>query len=137
MGDALFVIMRWLHFSSMATLIGGLLYGRLVMMPAIGSLSPEAGETLAGKAAGAYRPMVLAAVCGLIVSGTYNILTNPGHTATYHMLLGIKLLLVLHVFAVAFLITAPHNPRRARMMTGTIISGLIILGISAYLRRIF
>ena len=137
MGDVLFVIMRWLHFSSMATLIGGLLYGRLVMLPAAGSLSPEAGEALTGKTAGAYRPMVLAAVCGLIISGMYNILTNPGHTVIYHTLLGIKLLLALHVFTVAFLITAPKNPRRARMMTGTIISGLIILAISAYLRRIF
>ena len=74
---------------------------------------------------------------GLIVSGTYNLLTNPGHTPKYHMLLGIKLMLVLHVFAVALLITQPKNPRRARMMTGTLISGLIILAISAYLRRIF
>ena len=137
MGDALFVIMRWLHFSSMATLIGGLLYGRFVMTPAVGSLAPDTGEALAGKAAGAYRPMVLAAICGLIISGTYNILTNPGHSVTYHILLGIKLMLVLHVFAVSFLITAPKNPRRARMMTGTIVSGLIILAISAYLRRIF
>lgn len=137
MGDALFVLMRWLHFSSMATLIGGLLYGRMVMIPAIGSVAPEATDVLNAKAAGAYRPLVLAAVCGLIVSGMYNILTNPGHTAMYHMLLGIKLLLALHVFTVAFLITAPHNPRRARMMTGTVISGLIILAISAYLRRIF
>ena len=137
MDDAIFVLMRWLHLSSMATLIGGILYGRLVMTPAIGSLAPEAGETLAGKAAGAYRPLVLAAICGLIVSGVYNILTNAGHSVTYHILLGVKLMLVLHVFAVALLITAPHNPHRARMMTGTVVSGLIILAISAYLRRIF
>ena len=137
MGDALFVLMRWLHFSSMATLIGGLIYGRTVLMPAIGTLAPESSGVLEGKAAGAYRPLVVAAICGLIVSGLYNILTNPGHTPMYHMLLGIKLLLVLHVFTVAFLITAPHNPRRARMMTGTIVSGLVILAISAYLRRIF
>jgi len=137
MPDVLFVIMRWLHFSSFATLIGGILYGRLVMTPALGSLSPEAAESAGAKAAAAYRPMVLTAICGLIVSGTYNILTNPGHTVIYHMLLGIKLMLVLHVFAVAFLVTQARNPRRARMMTGVIISGLIILAISAYLRRIF
>ena len=121
----------------MATLIGGMLYGRLVMTPAISSMSPDAGKALDGKTAAAYRPMVLAAITGLIISGLYNILTNPGHTVKYHMLLGVKLLLVLHVFAVAFLITQPVNPRRARMMNGTIVSGLIILAISAYLRRIF
>ncbi len=128
--------MRWLHLSSMATLIGGILYGRLVMTPALGSLAPEAGEALAGKAAAAYRPLVLAAVCGLIISGVFNILTNAGHSATYHILLGVKLLLALHVFTVAFLITQPHNPRRARMMIGAVISGLIILAIAAYMRRI-
>jgi hypothetical protein len=44
---------------------------------------------------------------------------------------------VLHVFAVALLITQPKNPKRARMMTGTLVSALVILAISAYLRRIF
>jgi hypothetical protein len=53
------------------------------------------------------------------------------------MLLGIKLLLVMHVFAVAILISRPHNPRRARMMAGAAISGLAIIAISAYLRHIF
>ena len=54
---------------------------------------------------------------------------------------GIKILLVLHVFAVALLITQPKNPKRARMMTGTLISGLIILesrlisGASSKLKR--
>ena len=79
----------------------------------------------------------LAAILGLIVSGTYNLLTNQGHSPKYHMVFGVKILLVLHVFAVALLITQPKNPKRARMMTGTVISGLIILAISAYLRRIF
>jgi putative copper export protein len=137
MADALFVLMRWLHFASMATLVGGIIYGRLVMTSSLGALAPDARIAFDRKAATGYRPLVLTAMIGLVVSGTYNLLTNPGHTPRYHMLLGIKLMLVLHVFAVAFLVTQPANPRRARMMTGIMISGLIILAISAYLRRIF
>ena len=137
MPDVLFVLMRWLHFVSMATLVGGILYARLVMTASIHALSPDARDAFDGRAASRYRPLVIAAIIGLILSGTYNLLTNPGHTSKYHMLLGIKLMLVLHVFAVALLITQPVNPRRARMMTGVMISGLIILAISAYLRRIF
>ena len=137
MADALFVLMRWLHFTSMATLVGGILYGRFVMTSSISTLAPDARDAFDRGAASGYRPLVLASVIGLIVSGTYNLLTNPGHTPKYHMLLGIKLMLALHVFAVAFLITQPKNPRRTRMMTGTLVSGLIILAISAYLRRIF
>jgi cytochrome bd-type quinol oxidase subunit 2 len=137
MGDVLSVIMRWLHFSSLATLIGGILYGRLVMLPSSAALAPDAREALADRAAVAFRPFVLAAICGFVVSGVYNILTHPGHTTKYHILLGIKLLLVAHVFTVALLIVRPGHPRRARMMTGVAISGLIIIAISAYLGHIF
>jgi putative copper export protein len=137
MGDVLFVLMRWLHFASMATLVGGIIFARLVMTSSLGTLAPDAREAFGERAAAGYRPLVLTAILGLIVSGTYNLLTNPGHTPKYHMLFGIKILLALHVFAVALLITQPKNPKRARMMTGTLVSGLIILAISAYLRRIF
>jgi len=137
MGDVLSVIMRWLHYSSLTTLIGGILYGRLVMVPASAVLAPDERAALGDRAAAAFRPFVLAAICGLVVSGVYNILTHPGHRPIYQMLLGIKLLLALHVFAVALLIVRPRNKRRARMMTGVAISGLVIIAIAAYLQHIF
>jgi putative copper export protein len=137
MGDMLGVFMQWLHFSSLAMLIGGILYGRLVMLPASAALAPDAREALGDRAAAAFRPFVLAAICGLVVSGLYNILTHPGHRPIYQTLLGIKLLLVLHVFIVALLIAQPGHPRRARMMTGVVISGLAIIAIAAYLQHIF
>src|SRR5215472_11161748 len=113
MPEVLNVIMRWLHISSMATLIGGMLYGRLVMLPSLSMLDPQARQALADRASAAYRPWVLTAIAGLVLSGTYNLLSTPGHSARYHTLLGIKFLLVLHVFAVALLIVKPANPRRA------------------------
>jgi uncharacterized membrane protein len=122
MADVFMVLMRWLHISSMAALIGGMLYGRTVEAQA------------PSKAAAAYRPIVLAAVMGLIISGTFNLVINRGHSPRYQMLLGIKFLLALHVFAVSFIATKTDNPRRGRQMTGVVISGLIILAISAYLR---
>ncbi|HEX3748738.1 MAG TPA: hypothetical protein VHW09_32655 [Bryobacteraceae bacterium] len=137
MGDVLFVVMRWLHIASVATLIGGMIFGSMVMSRAVEGLSPDARESFMDKAAALYRPLVFTAMAALLISGTYNILSTLGHTVLYHMLLGIKLLLVMHVFAVAILITRPHNKRRARMMTGAAISGLVIIAISAYLRHIF
>ena len=136
MMDAVFVLMRWLHLSSMATLVGGMLYGRLVVT-AVEGLAPDARETFSSRAAGAYRGLVVAAIAGLVVSGTFNLMTNGGHSALYHALLGLKLLLALHVFAAALLATRPKNPRRARLMMGAAISGFIIVAISAYLRRIY
>jgi putative copper export protein len=137
MADVLGAIMRWLHYSSVATLIGGILYGRLVMLPASAALAPDAREALADRAAVAFGPFVLAAICGLVFSGVYNILIHPGHRPIYQALLGIKLLLALHVFAVALLIARRGNKRRARMMTGAATSGLAIIAIAAYLQHIF
>jgi uncharacterized membrane protein len=137
MPEMLTIIMRWLHISSMATLVGGILYGRLVMAPAIATLSPDSGNELGNKAAAAYRPFVIAAMIGLVLSGVYKLLITPGHRSFYHMLLGIKMLLVLHVFAVAMLVVKPNNPRRTRLMTGMLISGLGIVFLSAWLSRIF
>ena len=131
------VIMRWIHISSMATLIGGIIYGRLVMAPASSSLAADAQEALGDHAASHYRPLVVASMIGLILSGLYRYFTTPGHRPLYEALFGIKMLLVLHVFAVALLIVKPRNPRRTRMMTGVMISGLIIIGISAWLGRIY
>jgi hypothetical protein len=137
MADLLYEIMRWLHLASMATLIGGMLFARLVMARALEGVAADARESLVERAASLYKPFVYSAIGGLVISGSYNLLTNPGHRPIYHMLLGIKLLLALHVFAVAILIVQPKNPRRVRMMTGLVISGLIIIAISAWLRHIF
>jgi hypothetical protein len=121
----------------MATLIGGILYGRLVVAPAIATLAPDARDSLADTAAALFRPYVFMAIGGLLLSGTFNLLHTPGHRPIYHMLFGVKMLLALHVFAVSILIVKPKNPRRVRMMTGIVISGLIILAISAWLRLNF
>jgi uncharacterized membrane protein len=137
MSEALNVIMRWLHLSSAVTLVGGLLYARLAMTPASEIFAPEAREALSERATAAFRPLVFAAIAGLLISGLYNIVTSPGHTVRYAILLGIKLLLAAHVFVVAALIVQPKNPWRVRLMTGAFLSGLAIIMIAAYLRHIF
>jgi uncharacterized membrane protein len=135
--SALTIAMRWLHLTSMAILVGGMIFARLVMKQSIGTVSPESRDALAEKAAVAYRPLVFAAVFGLVVSGIYKFLLTTGHSTRYHVLFGVKMLLALHVFSVAILIVQPKNPRRSRLMTGLVVSGLAIVLISACLGRIF
>ena len=129
--------MRWLHISSMAALVGGFLYARLAMTPASRVFAPEGSEALGEKAAAAFRPLAFAAMAGVLVSGLYNILTSPGHSARYHMMLGIKLLLVAHLFVTTILVVRPNCQRRPRLMTSAFLSGLAIVLIAAYMRRIF
>ena len=129
--------MRWLHIASVATLIGGMLYGWLVIVPAAGCLAAEAREALASRAAARWRPLVLGAMAALLVSGAYNLATNPGHHTVYYILLGSKLLLAAHVFAVGIVLVTKNPEHRGRLMAGAAVSGLIIILISAYLRRTF
>jgi uncharacterized membrane protein len=137
MAEALNVLMRWLHISSVAALIGGMIYGRVVMSTSAGELAPEPHKAVDERAAALFRPIVIAAIICLTLSGVYNIFTHAGHSSVYHILLGIKILLALHIFASGIMITQPQNQRRGRQMAGAAISGLIIIAISAYLRTIY
>jgi hypothetical protein len=137
MYEPLTIAMRWLHITSMATLVGGMIFGRLVMTGATSTISPESREALGDKAAALYRPLVITAICGSILSGIYKFLLTTGHSPTYHALFGVKMLLVLHVYAAAILSVQPHNRKRARLMLSVVISGLIIVFISAWLSRVF
>ncbi|HLY17420.1 MAG TPA: hypothetical protein VKR61_09350 [Bryobacteraceae bacterium] len=137
MFDALGILMRWLHIASVATLVGGMLYGALVMVPASAALAADAREALAAKAAALFRPLVFGAIAALLLSGGYNLATNPGHHPRYYILLSFKLLLVAHVFGVGILVVTRNPAHRGRLLGGCAISGLLIILISAYLRHTF
>jgi len=137
MAEALNVFMRWLHISSVAGLIGGMIYGCLVMTASAAELAPEARKALEERAAALFRPIIVVAMTCLVLSGVYNVVSYTGHTTRYHSLLGVKLLLVAHIFASAFMIAQPQNKRRGRQMAGAAISGLVVIAISAYLRTIY
>ena len=136
MPDAITAFARWLHLSSVATLIGGILYARFVLHPASSTLAPADRTGLENQAGRRFRPLVFAAMALLVASGAYNFVVKHPMTVRYHALFGVKMLLVLHVFAVAILATGPNNPRRARQLFGAAVSGVIIILISAYLKGI-
>ena len=136
MTEALNVLMRWLHITSVVVLIGGVLYARLVVAPAVASLPASEQEPLGDAMAARFRSLLYLAVLFLLASGVYNLFLNLGRGPVYQSLLGIKMLLALHVFAVGFLIVKPKNTKRTRQLTGIMISGVIIIVISAVLRQL-
>lgn len=137
MPEGIAITLRWLHIASMTTLLGGMIFWRLVLARASEDMGMAARGPLFERIAAAFRPLVFVSIGGLLLSGIINLLLAPGHSKLYHMLFGIKMLLVLHVFAVAIVMVQPNNPRRTRLATGTMISGLVIILISAWLRRNF
>ncbi|MGA3189642.1 MAG: hypothetical protein ABSF22_21255 [Bryobacteraceae bacterium] len=114
--DALLSVgMRWLHFASIAVLLGGVFYARFA----------------AAELAKGFMPAAYAAIGGILISGTYNLLSKPVVPPHYHMWFGIKILLVLHIFAATILYRG-----KSRTLTGIVISGAIVIAISGWLRWI-
>ena len=132
--DALTIFMRFLHIISAITLVGGALTWRYAAIPAMAPLADETRSKLGDAIAAAWRPFVLSAIAGILISGVFNFLRKTGLTPAYHAVFGIKMLLALHVFAVLFIATGARNPKRARQLTGVAVSGVVIVILSAVLR---
>jgi hypothetical protein len=130
------VCMRWIHIASVVTLIGGFIYARFVLAPALASVPPTEGYRLANLIAVGFRPLLFTVLVTTLLSGIYNFATKASYPPTYQLWFGIKMLLVLHIFAAAVLYSLrPSNlAKRNRTAFGIVISGLIIIAISNYLR---
>lgn len=130
------VFMRWLHIASVVSLIGGFIYARFGLWPALEALGPDQASVFVGHTIARTRALLYTVLVTTLVSGVYNYVTKPSYPRNYHMVIGVKLLFVLHVFAVAILYTMPDAgvSKRRRWLTGLVISGLVIIAISADLR---
>jgi hypothetical protein len=130
------VSMRWIHMTSVVTLIGGFIFARFAVAPALATVAEPERGSLGKKIVGNFRPLLYTILVTAIGSGLYNYLNKPSYPPHYHMWIGIKFLFALHIFAVAVLYTIPdaEEVKRNRWLSGMIVSGLIIVAISAYLR---
>ena len=132
------VTMRWIHITSVVTLIGGFIFARFALAPALASLAEPERTVVGRRVVGGFTHLLYTVLATVLGSGLYNYLTKPSYPPHYHMWIGIKFLFVLHIFAVAILYTMPdaEEAKRNRWLTGMILSGLIVFAISAYLRWI-
>jgi hypothetical protein len=105
--------MRWLHLASIVVLLGGIFYARFAV----------------GELAKGFKPVAYGAIGAILISGTYNFLSKSAFPPHYQMWFGIKILLVLHIFAATILYRG-----KTRTLTGIVISGAIVLAISGWLR---
>jgi hypothetical protein len=130
------VCVRWIHIASVVTLIGGFIYARFVLAPALAAL-PIAERALVGsKAVDSFRPLLIVVLITALSSGMYSYATKSSYPPTYHMWMGIKLLLVLHIAASAILysVRQSNEAKRKRTELSIVVSGLIVIAIAGYLR---
>jgi len=128
--------MRWIHIASAVTLVGGFIYARFVLAPALAAVGASESDAVGAAAARSFRPLLLTVLVTLIGSGAYNYATKASYPPGYHMWIGIKLLLVLHIAASAILYSVRDSAqaKRNRTALSIAVSGLIVIAISNYLR---
>jgi len=130
------VCVRWIHIASIVTLLGGFIYARFVLTPALSSLPTSEREAVGSKMVSSFRPLLFTVLITALGSGMYNYATKASYPPTYHMWMGIKLLLVLHIAASAILyaVRGSGEAKRTRTALSIAISGLAVIAISGYLR---
>jgi len=135
---ALGVCMRWIHIVSVVTLIGGFIYARFVLHPALASLPSAEREVAGSNAASTFRPLLFLVIVTVLGSGVYNYATKTSFPPTYNIWMGVKLLFVLHIFASAILysVRQSNEIKRKRTELSIVISGLIVIAVAAYLRHL-
>src|SRR3984957_10958527 len=109
------VCMRWIHIASVVTLIGGFIYARFVLAPALASV-PQS-DAVGAAAARSFRGLLYTVLVTLLGSGMYNYANKASFPPGYHMWMGIKLLLVLHVAASAILYAVRVSDQAKRNRT--------------------
>ena len=119
---------RVIHIASAVLLLGGLCYAWNLSKYKLLPENPAYG----------FRPAVWSLVAALFLTGTYNLVNKLPVPKEYHMLFGIKFLLFLHIAAVSILLVKPNTTpeKRARMLTGLVVSGLSVILVSAALRAL-
>ena len=138
------VLSHWIHIVFAAVALGGMLYGGFVLGPAMTGLGDAERAALAERVANRFRPIALAALALLLISGSYNLFRaiERGVDSSYHMAFGIKFLLALHVLGMLFIVSTPpsgdsaRDAKRPRLMIGGAISALIVFALGAYLQSL-
>ncbi len=143
--DILFhLLARFLHVGSVVILLGGIFYARQILVPTLNRLPEPERLTTSAFSHAQFRGILLTLLAVTVLSGFYNFYSysGPKHSSTYQMWFGIKMLLVLHVLATAILWSTSKQSdvlvgsRSNRRLFSLIVSGFVIVFISAYLRSL-
>ncbi|MXV74564.1 hypothetical protein F4Z99_09815 [Candidatus Poribacteria bacterium] len=146
-------LIQWIHVGSVVLMIGGFFFFRVVLLP-IANRSAEPAA-LISSALRRFSSVVWTALLTILISGLYNFITffrtaradaaiDPvvSDYSLYIFVLGIKLFIVFLIFTLAIALTFPYpvfgvyQKKPAPWLNLTIILGLIVIFLSAYLRRL-
>ena len=144
-------LIQWLHVGSVVLMIGGFFFFRVVLIP-IANRHPDP-NTMISSALRRFSGIVWSALLTVLISGVYNVITffrTARMSATesvdvdyslYILILGVKFFIVFLVYTLAVVLTFPYpvfeafQKKPSPWLNVTIFLGLIIIFLSAFLRR--
>ena len=136
-------IIQWVHVMAAVIGLGGMGFLLLILIPSLGVLSAEQRETLSKAVASRFRWATWGAVALLLLSGLYNVSRyyweEPWDRAWKFLALKISLSFALFVIVLGltspFRLFEPLRARRRMWLLVAFILGVVVVLISAYLRR--
>ncbi len=135
---ALAIVMRWLHIASVITLLGGFVFARFVVMPALKPVDEKTRGQLLDYIRVRFRPLLFGSMALVVLSGVYNLTWADWMPAAPTIIwFGIKMIFALHIFGVGLLLLRRRGclkAKRSRLTAGVVVSGAVVVAIAAYLR---
>jgi uncharacterized membrane protein len=136
-------LIQWVHLMAAVLLVGGMGFLLLILIPSLRVLSTEQRESLAKAVAGRFRWISWSAMVLLLGSGIYSVRHSYWEVpwGTAWKFLTLKIVLSFALFAIFMAITVPFRlfePLRARRRMWLLVAfilGVVVILISAYLRR--
>jgi uncharacterized membrane protein len=107
--DFAFLLNRWLHLAAVIVAIGGTVFIRVILHPSVkAAFTDDAAKPLRETLFRRWGRAVHICITILILTGTYNAIVQfrrhpvvSGQVPAYHIVFGLKLLLVLGLFFIA------------------------------------
>jgi uncharacterized membrane protein len=152
--DGLGLLFRWLHILAAMAAVGGPIFIRLALLPAVATLPEEERKRLNETVRSRWSKVVMAAILFLLISGFYNFFAfrslsatwgdswQPGsaNAWTYQMLFGVKFLLALAIFFIASALTGRSTAlvrfrENAKFwITSNLVLAVLLVAVSSQMR---
>jgi len=134
---------QWVHVTAAVFGIGGIAFLLAVLLPSARALGPVQRGQLLRAVSSRFRWLSWSVIVLLILSGLYNVRQFYWEVAWGRSwtLLTVKIVLAFAVFAISLALTLPFQAlervrqRREKWLSIALVLGLIVILISAYLRR--
>jgi uncharacterized membrane protein len=151
----LLIALRWLHLVAAITLVGGTIFLRFALVPAVVVLPEGERETLRAQVRRRWTILIMASITFLLISGFVNFFlflrsANPeipawsewrkSYYGLYNMIWGIKFLIAMVIFFIASALagrgkaTQKLRDNPERWLTINLVLALIVVALSGILR---